>query len=221
MSEDARLLSATVRSLLGSRGMTAAEMSRRSRLAFPADKRFHVPPNLYHLLDEKQFTPSLYQIFALSRFSRYRITDWLAVFGLALGEIPRLQMVLPARLTTLIDETLSHEREPVLRFEPIRSGFGSASLHPLSEWVRLTSGRRKPGLPDSASAFFYAKIGSHDAFAFPDLLPGSIVRVRRLERFRADQIPTGPRGALFLVEHAKGLTCSRLHALTRNRVVLC
>jgi len=224
MSEDRNSLplSDTVRTILASRGLTAAQMGRLSRLAFPGDKRFHVPPNLYHLLDEKQFTPSLYQIFALSRFSRYRITDWFAVFGLALGEIPRLQMVLPARLTTLIDLSLSDEHEPVLRFEATRSGPRSSSLHPLSEWVRVvTSERGRPNSPEPASGSFYARIGSHDAFAFPDLLPGSIVRVRRIARFRADEIPTGRGGALFLVEHSNGLTCSRLHALPRNRVVLC
>ena len=224
MSEDRNSLplSDTVRTILASRGLTAAQMGSLSRLAFPGDKRFHVPPNLYHLLDEKQFTPSLYQIFALSRFSRYRITDWFAVFGLALGEIPRLQMVLPARLTTLIDLSLSDEHEPVLRFEATRSGPRSSSLHPLSEWVRVvTSERGRPNSPEPASGSFYARIGSHDAFAFPDLLPGSIVRVRRIARFRADEIPTGRGGALFLVEHSNGLTCSRLHALPRNRVVLC
>jgi hypothetical protein len=224
MSEDRNSLplSATVRSLLASRGLNAAEMGRLSRLAFPADRRFHLPPNLYHLLDGKQFKPSLYQIFALSRFSGYRIADWLVVFGLALGEIPRLQMVLPARLTTLIDQTLCDEREPALRFEPIRSGSGAASLRPLSDGVRITRSLRcEPGSRDPAAGSFYAKIGSHDAFAFPDLLPGSIVRVRRLERFRADEIPTGRGGAVFLIEHANGLTCSRLYALARNRVVLC
>jgi len=125
-------------------------------------------------------------------------------------------MVLPARLTTLIDLSLSDEHEPVLRFEATRSGPRSSSLHPLSEWVRVvTSERGRPNSPEPASGSFYARIGSHDAFAFPDLLPGSIVRVRRIARFRADEIPTGRGGALFLVEH------SRLHALPRNRVVLC
>jgi hypothetical protein len=223
MSEGKRTseLPSTVRSLLASRGLTLADVSRLSRSAFPADKRFHVPPNLCHLLERKQFAPSLQQIFALSRFSRYRIADWLAVFGLDLNEIPRLQMVLPVRLTTLIDGSLIDQQQPTLRFEALASGAFSASLHPLSERVRLTTSR--PGQPDSpgpTEAYLYAKIGSHDAFAFPDLLPGSIVRLRRLERFAVDEIPTGRGGALFLIEHANGLACSRLHALGPGRVVL-
>src|SRR5215510_10121851 len=65
---NSQLPSATVRLLLASRGLTVAEASRLSRLAFPADKRFHVPPNLCHLLEQKQFALSLQQFFALSRF---------------------------------------------------------------------------------------------------------------------------------------------------------
>lgn len=220
-NRSSQLLSATMRSLLASRGLTVADVSRLSRAAFPADRRFHVPPNLCHLLEQKRFAPSLQQIFALSRFSRYRIADWLAVFGLDLNEIPRLQMVLPARLTTLIDLNLIDKQELVLRFESIASGALSSSLHPLSERVELTTSRS--GKPDSlgpTEACLYAKIGSHDAFAFPDLLPGSIVRVRKLERFGVGEIPTGRRGALFLIEHANGLTCSRLHPLAHGRVVL-
>src|SRR5262245_1920050 len=199
------LPSATVRSLLAARGLTVAQLSRLSRLAFPADKRFHVPSNLCHLLEKKQFALSLQQFFALSRFSRYRIADWLAVFGLDLEEIPRLQMVLPARLTTLIDGSLIDGQAPMLRFASIASGGFLSSLYPLSERVELTTSR--PGNTDSRlpmESCLYAKIGSDDAFAFPDLLPGSIVRVRRLERFRAEEIPTGRSGALFLIEHANG-----------------
>jgi len=220
-NRNSQLPSATVRLLLASRGLTVAEASRLSRLAFPADKRFHVPPNLCHLLEQKQFALSLQQFFALSRFSRYRIADWLSVFGLDLEEIPRLQMVLPARLTTLIDGSLIDRQAPMLRFASIASGGFFSALCPLSERVELTTSR--PGNTDSRlpmESCLYAKIGSDDAFAFPDLLPGSIVRVRRLERFRAEEIPTGRSGALFLIEHANGFTCSRLHALAGNRVVL-
>jgi len=214
-----RAISDTIRSILSSRGLTLAEVERRSGQVFRDDRRFHIPPNLYHVLEAKRFSPSIHQIFALSRVSNYRMADWLAVFGLPLTDIPRLQAVLPARLTTLIDGSLFEELEPL--FEQINPGEFPSSLRPLSEWVRLGQPQRRFDREASAQSSLYAKIGSHDAFAFPDLLPGSILRVAKLSRLPLHGIPTGRSGAFFLIEHANGLTCSRLHVVARNRVVLC
>ena len=65
-----------------------------------------------------------------------------------------------------------------------------------------------------------SKIGSQDAFAFPELLQGSIIRVNRL-RGAFDRTPIGktPARRLFLVEHSNGMTCSRMCRPTPNRVV--
>ena len=71
------------------------------------------------------------------------------------------------------------------------------------------------------SEFVYAKIGCYDAFAFPELLPGSIVRVAKQQLLDTRKPSTGPTGSLFLVEHAKGLVCSKLYVAERNRIVLC
>jgi len=53
------------------------------------------------------------------------------------------------------------------------------------------------------------------------LLPGSIVRIAKLPTAGSYSEIAGRRGAFFLVEHARGLVCCRLHAVERNRVVLC
>ena len=42
---------------------------------------YFVPHNLYYDLTNETFSPSLHQLFALSRVSGYRLNDWLRVFG--------------------------------------------------------------------------------------------------------------------------------------------
>jgi hypothetical protein len=188
----------------------------------PGDVRFHIPPNLYHTVQQTGFSPSIHQLLFLSRISGYRLVDWLAVFGVILDEIPRLQAALPARYTTLIDDNVYDDQSWVVSFEPIPRGFPEGSLRPLSEWFRIGAPRRQAiARQDSISDFLYAKIGSRDAFAFPDLLPCSIVRIRKCSAPDPYSEIAGRRGAFFLVEHGSGLACCRLHVVDRNRIVLC
>jgi hypothetical protein len=69
--------------------------------------------------------------------------------------------------------------------------------------------------------YFYVKIGRQDAFAFPDLLPGSIVRAN--PRLIEQMSPTPPGKVskhIFLIEHSRGVCCCRLYFETGNRVAL-
>jgi hypothetical protein len=205
--------------ILASRGLSLSVAARASKDLFRHDPRFHVPPNLYHALDRRRFSPSIHQLFALSQVSNYRLVDWLAVFGVILDDIPRLQIALPARYTTVIDDVPYDDQSALLsfeRFEPISS---QGLIRPLLESIRLVASR---GLVVGATAnFIYAKIGSHDAFAYPELVPGSIVRIDTSYTTDRSVQSAGPGDSLFLVEHASGLVCSRLYWLEHNRVVLC
>jgi hypothetical protein len=209
------------RAILAARGLTLSEVARRSRSLFPNDNRFHIPPNLYHTLQHRGFSPSVHQLLVLSRLSGYRLVDWLAIFGVVLDDIPRLQAILPARYTTLIDQNVYDDQSWILAFEPITQGPPRGSLRPLGEWLRIGTPRRHAARKhQSKSEFLYAKIGYRDAWAFPELLPGSIVRIAK----RAASVPEAAftnRGPFFLIEHGKGLACCRLHVVDRNRVVLC
>ena len=210
------------RNILSARGLTLSEVARRSRAMHPDDPRFHVPPNLYHTLQHKGFSPSIQQLFVLSRLSGYRLVDWLAIFGVILDNLPRLQAVLPARYTTLIDSNVYDDQTWVLSFEPISGRFPENSLRPLGESLRIGRPRRYAASgANRVSGFLYAKIGSRDAWAFPELLPGSIVRITPHPPPDLHGVIAGRLGPLFLVEHARGLACCRLHVVGRNRVVLC
>jgi transcriptional regulator with XRE-family HTH domain len=219
--DTASSIASRTRSILAVRGLSLSDVARDSRTLFRGDPRFHVPPNLYHALDRRGFSPSIHQLFALSRLSDFRLVDWLAVFGVVLDDIPRLQATLPSRYTTLIDENIYDDHSWALSFQPVASGFAPGSIRPLQEWLRVGHPRRWAEVKRGPnSEFGYAKIGCYDAFAFPELLPGSIVRVAKHQILDTRTPSTGPTGSVFLLEHAKGLVCSKLYVAERNRVVL-
>ena len=207
------------REVLASRGMTLFHVSRESRLRFPGDSAFHIPHNLYYDLRAEGFSPKIQQIIALSTISRYRLADWLAVFGFRLDEIPRLQATLPAERTTLIDSTVYDLGAWVGWFRENQTLASPPSITPLGQLLVPGAFRRaKSLLLERPSVFLYAKIGWQDAFAFPELLPGSVVRAdtrvpKKLNR------ATIPR-RLFLIEHGNGLACCRVHVARENHVTL-
>jgi hypothetical protein len=94
-------------------------------------------------------------------------------------------------------------------------------IAPLAQLLQIISPRRLrflSGITDQG--FLYAKIGRQDALAFPDLIPGSIVRVN--PRFSNGCIPK-TNGAtsiqMFLIEHNKGLFCCRLRVVEKGVIV--
>ena len=218
----AKSIAVRTRSILATRGLSLSDVARASRTLFREDVRFHVPPNLYHALERRGFSPSIQQLFALSRVSDYRLVDWLAVFGVVLDDIPRLQAALPSRSTALIDENVYDDQSWLLSFQQIAPMPVPGSIRPLQEWLRVGPPRRRAvsaGSPDSE--FVYAKVGCYDAFAFPELLPGSIVRVVKHRPLDTLDGAIGPTASLFLVEHGRGFACARLYVTEGNRVVLC
>ena len=89
-----------------------------------------------------------------------------------------------------------------------------------SFWKSLLPGDFVSSPKSAIEAILYAKIGRQDALAFPDLIPGSIVRVN--PRFSNGCIPK-TNGAtstqIFLIEHNKGLFCCRLRVVEKGIIV--
>ena len=82
--------------------------------------------------------------------------------------------------------------------------------------------KRAKELVDSRrKEFVYAKVGEHDLLAFPDLLPGSVIRIDT----QRVQIPmdctTTPTGQIYLVEHNSHLFCGHLQWTGKDHVILC
>jgi hypothetical protein len=211
-----------VERVLASRGLSLVQVSQETRKRYDAVPHYLVPHNFYYDLGLPGYSPRMEQVLALSRASNYRLADWLSVFGFDLDGIPALQAEFPNERTSLLDRTVYDRAAWVGWFENATHDFPIPPVAPLGQLLTPGSPRRLESLvgPDP-SPYLYAKIGRHDAFAFPDLLPGSIVRAdKRGVGELLDRMVNRDSDRLFLVEHGKGLVCCRLQGRTKGRITL-
>ena len=211
-----------VERILASRGLTLFHVSRETHRRYGRVSRYGVPHNFYYDLGIPGYSPKIEQVLALSRISNYRLADWLTVFGFRLEEIPRLQAEIPSARTFLLDRTTYDRAAWIGWFRDVSHDADLPSVVPMGQLLALAPPRRVDSLlAPERSPFLYAKIGHEDAFAFPDLLPGSIVRA---DTRGVDELLQGMRSEdserLFLVEHTRGFVCCRLHARTKGSVTL-
>jgi hypothetical protein len=175
---------------------------------------------LYYDLGLQTFSPSLHQLFALSHISGCRFNDWLRVFGFNPEDLARLQVLLSSKRTTLLNCSLEDPESWLPWFQNKSGNFPVRPIAPMGQLLAFAAPRRLRSLQPNKNNFLYAKIGREDVLAFPDLLPGTIVR--------ADTTPTATmilarndkgQAPLFLIEHANGFCCCRLQALGKNRIL--
>ena len=213
-------LSERVKSILKTKGLTLHRVSEESALKYGPSSESFIQHNFYHALKSPGFTPSLLQLCALSRISGYRLYDWLALFGFDLGKIPGIQVLLPSKRTFILDSSLQDDNARIPWFHDIGSTPPAAGIVPLSRLLAHSESRRLGRLTESShSHSFFAKVGAEDALAFPDLLPGSIVRVNSSVPDPFKRIGQAP-DHFFLIEHSGGFCCSRLYFSGHNRIHL-
>lgn len=211
-----------VERILATRNLTLSEVSRELRLRYARMPHYLVPHDFYYDLGRPGYSPRIEQVLALSRISKYRLADWLTVFGLHLDDVPRLQADFPVARTSLLDRTTYDRAAWIGWFHDAAHAGDPHAVAPLGQLLIPAQSRRIDSLlAPEPSPFLYIKIGRQDAFAFPDLLPGSIVRADTRgvgELLRSMQSKNSER--LFLVEYGQGLVCCRLHLRTKSRVTL-
>ena len=199
-------------SILESKNLTLHSVSQRSAVLFGRSSPYFLQHNLYYDLRRGTFSPSLFQLFALSRISNYRLFDWMRVFGFDIEAIPRLQIRLSSARTILLDSSLDDPNSLVPWLHDSRAGLPPTSVIPFSQVLEWTSPRRLAtfaALKDKG--FLYARIGYQDALAFPELLAGSIVRINPRSAAEAlQELNSDISKRLFLVEHSKGLVCCHI-----------
>jgi hypothetical protein len=208
-----------VRQILESCGLTLYQVSRESRTRY-RDLQYFIPHQWYTHLRVTGFTPKIQQILALSSITGYRLADWLAVFGFRLAAIARLQATFPAKHTHLIDSTVYDDQEWVPWFAEAVPTTSARAIAPLGVLLSAgTSVRASYFTSVRPSPFLYAKVGYQDAFAYPDLLPGSIVRVDTRSRHHAStqRMVAEP---IVLIEHTKGFSLCRMHSERAGHVTL-
>lgn len=157
---------------------------------------------------------------SLSRISGYRLEDWLRVFGFDLEDIPTLQVRLPSKRTIVLDSSLTDPNEWISWVRSRASGDAIPPLAPMAQLLEFAPPRRIGSVSEPSSGFLYAKIGREDALAFPDLVPGSIVRINRdIRPHPALQENLTVSDQFFFVEHSKGFFCCRIRLLPKNMIV--
>ena len=219
-SQTSAELAERVRSILETRNLTLYQVSQKSEAIYGHASPYFLPHNFYYDLKLGTFSPSVYQLFALSRISDYRLADWLHVLGFNLEDIPRLQVLLPSKRTILMDSSLGDPDAWVPWFRNKLGNIPPPPIAPIGQLLEFGHPVRQHSLREmNWERFLYAKIGLQDALAFPDLLPGSIVRVdpRITEDIAAENGKTSNR--LFLIEHSKGLCCCRLQLAGKHRAL--
>lgn len=198
-------------------------MSRQSAELFGRSSPYYIPHHFYSDLTSPSRCPSIHKFVALSRISNYRLCDWLAVFGFRLDDIPRLQLLLQRKGTVVLDWSAYDENAWIPWFVQKLPPERIPGIAPLGYFLRLGPPLRARTLGSfGRKAFLYAKLGEDDRLAFPDLMPGSVVRIdpSRAAEWLPDGV-AGPSKQIFLVEHDSRLHCGRLQRGAKGRIVLC
>jgi hypothetical protein len=210
-----------VKAILANNGLTLYQVSEKTKSLYGRSSPYFLPHNLYYEVGLGTFSPSLHQMFALSKISNCRFNDWLSVFGFNPEDIVRLQVVLSSRRTIVLDSSLDDPESWVPWFRNRPGNLSAPAIRPIGQLLdRARSERLRSVSPLETDNFIYAKVGLEDAVSFPDLLPGSIVRANHL--LAKSMLPIGNGkgpNCLFLIQHANGLRCCRIHAVSKHRFV--
>lgn len=215
-------LAGRVKAILDRRELNALKLSRLSEILFGRSSPYHLPSNFYYQLRTGVLAPNIYQLFALSKISDYRLADWLHVFGHRLDDLPRLQSLLHDRRTVIWDST-SYNREACEPwFRESGRPLAPDEIIPIARMTPRANSRRISSIERSnGKSFLYAKVGQEDALAYPSLVPGSLVRADpQVIEISQEECATASRQALYLVEHSKGVCCCRLNFLDAEHVEL-
>jgi len=211
-----------LRSVLAAKNVSLNALSKATERIFGASSLYFIPHNLCYNVAAQGISPHICQVFALSKLTGYRFSDFLTLFGFPPDEISRLQLKLHTQRTVLLP-SVTYDKSRMLPY------FGAeVRPHSMDYTGPLAKISFKSPLWSVAAieahnrrSFLYARVGSQDAFAFPELVPGSVVRVDPFRSaIEADPVTCGGRRPIYLVEHVRGLSACHVSLLGRDRILL-
>jgi hypothetical protein len=222
MLDSANRRTERVRQLLATRGLTLYQVSRQSAEIFGKLSPSFIPHSLYYDLTVSCVSPGIQQLLALSRITNYRLSDWLAVFGFDLDVIPRLQCMVPRNRTVILDSSV-YDTEGWIPWFAEKPAFEFArAIAPLGQFLAPSVPvRARELLTPGEARFLYAKVGQEDFLAFPDVGPGSIIRIdTRRSKETLSPAKNHSDRRIFVIEHDLGFVCARLSSLGNDRFTL-
>ena len=207
-----------VKAILASKSLSLNQVSQGATRLYGRSSPYFLPHNWYYDLGLRTFSPSLHQLFALSRVSGFGFNDWLRVFGFfqKTSHDCRFFSRRNAQRSSMAHSMILNPGFPGFKTGPEIFRFGQSrrlesfcpSQHRdafahYSMRSRPTSGTRKSD--------------ARTLWRFPIY---SRVIVRADIRAAAAMLPTRndkSQDPLFLIEHANGFCCCRLQALGGDR----
>jgi transcriptional regulator with XRE-family HTH domain/ribosomal protein S27AE len=216
-------LTTRIREILRGRGLSLARVSSQSAVLFGRRSRYFIPEKMYYEISQLKRRPSMQQLVTLSRISGYRLSEWLRVFDVSLDDIPRLQLILPRRHTVLLDTSVYDEEKQVPWFVERGRLDEIGKICPLGRILAHGPHLRAAELlARSERQFLYARVGQDDAYAFPEIAPGSVVRINREAAAQAlGSLGPACSKAVFLAAHGPRLHCGHLRRDREGRLALC
>jgi len=210
------------RSALASKNLNVNTVSRETERIFGGASSYFIPHNFCYDLVTHGISPHVCQVLALSKLTGYSFSDLLALFGFPPDEIPRLQLKLHRQRTVLLP-SVTYDKNRTLPYlgtqiipqflEYTEPCARIVSKTPMWSVGRIETHNRR--------RFLYARIGSEDAIAFPELVPGSIVRIDPFHSWiDSDARRNGNRSPIYLIEHQGGLVCCQASLLGGDRILL-
>jgi len=183
-----------VKRVLKRAGLTMVDVSARTKMCF-GEKTSYFIPQTFLYKQKLGITPHICQVAALSEVTGFRFSDWLGLYGFDFRLILALQLKMPNQRTTVL--------------APFRERF----------WGEFLGAENDSSAGELDDRYVYAKIGSRDAVAEPDVRPGSIVRVDR-SYSRHGLKASCTNSGLWLVEHPAGITCCRVKPVGSGQIIL-
>jgi len=211
-----------LRQILATRNLTLYGISQQSAQIYGRSSRFYVPHNLYNDVADSSFIPTIHQLLALSHITNHRLFDWLAAFGCDLEQVPRLQSLIRRARTTLLDSSVYDSYAWVPWFASTAGNPPASRVAPLQCFLSKGPAKRATELLAlSKRRFLYGKVGEHDLYARPPLVPASIVRIDpEATETALLAAQTNSASRFFFIRHAGGYTCSRLIVVGKDRIML-
>lgn len=191
---DKEVCAKQVKQVLRRMGLTMTRVSSLTKMRYGEDTAYFIPRSFLHR-QRHGITPHICQMVALSQVTGFRFVDWMKLCGFDFELIRALQLRVHTERTAIIVQS-------------------QASISPDSRILL-----RNSGFQNKDDRYLFAKIGSRDAVAYPNVLPGSVVRADRCHI--ADVFEKGSADdRLWLVEHPGGITCCFVKPVDTSHVLL-
>jgi hypothetical protein len=211
-------LVSSFRGVLATKGLSVNSLSKAAERLYGASSPYCIPHDFCY----RNIPPNICQLVALSRITGYCLVDLLSLFGFPPDEILKRQIKLHTRKTVLLPSTL-YDRKTKLPF--LGAHLSSREFETTEPFASRVTREPLTSAGDVAfqdsRRFLYAKIGEEDALAFPELVPGSIVRIdTQKTRIEPNTSQQPHRRPIYLVQHPGGLTCSHAEKIGSDRILL-